>query len=420
MKSLTARVVETLKPKPGQRAERADHVVRGLSIRVTQAGVKSWALRYRNISGEQRRLTLGTFPAMSLEKARDAALRALGQIADRRDPAQERSTERRHARRARVEKAKTLADLWRHYSTNYLPSKRPSTIAYNTWLWDQRIAPTLGAQRLEDLDRPSIRAALREIGAVTPIQANRVGELLRRLFNVAVEDGVVATTPLANMGRLFVETSRDRVLDDVELTKLWRALDMAPSASAIGVSPRMRLALKLTMLTGARAGDIVGMRGEEIDVVTRTWTIPANRYKAKRAHSIPLSATAWALVTEALGQPNSASVGPLFPNARDPSATICRASLTRAMGRVCASAGIVGATAHDLRRTVATYLASERIGVAPHVVAAVLGHAAEGSAVTAIYNRHRYDSEKRNALAAWDAVLNEIVKCSQSHQFMLS
>jgi hypothetical protein len=68
MLKLTARTVETLKPQQGKRREIADHVVRGLSLRVSAAGGKSWALRYRNSDGIQRRLTLGGFPALSLKK----------------------------------------------------------------------------------------------------------------------------------------------------------------------------------------------------------------------------------------------------------------------------------------------------------------------------------------------------------------
>lgn len=79
------------------------------------------------------------------------------------------------------------------------------------------------------------------------------------------------------------------------------------------------------------------------------------------------------------------------------------------MQRVTIFAGLERATAHDLRRTVATYIASERIGMAPHIVSAVLGHAPEGQAVTAVYMRHRYDVEKRAALDAWAKLLWSIV-----------
>lgn len=409
MKALTARAVESLKPQPGKRLELADHAVRGLSLRVSAAGVKSWTLRYRNPGGQQRRLTLGGFPTLSLEKARAAGLRALGQVSDQRDPAREKSVERRSARQHWLEKPQTLADLWRLYASEHLPSKRASTAAYHSWLWSKCIGPRLGGHFLADLGRSAIRAAAREIGAGAPVQANRALALLRRLLNIAVEEEIISASPLAQVGRLFLETSRDRVLSDAELRSLWGMFDAAPLDPEIQVSARMCAALKLALLTGARAGDVVGLCAAEIDIAARTWIIPARRFKGKRAHTIPLSDAAWAIIGEAFACSPSNWAGHTFPHARDPALPMRRASLTRAMQRICAFLQLPRATVHDLRRTAATYLASERIGVAPHVVGAVLGHAAYGATVTAIYNRHNYDREKRAALAAWADLLAEIV-----------
>lgn len=87
---------------------------------------------------------------------------------------------------------------------------------------------------------------------------------------------------------------------------------------------------------------------------------------------------------------------------------MCRKSMTRAMERIRKCIGMERATPHDLRRTAATFLASERIGAAPHIVSEVLGHAAQGPASTAIYARYRYDVEKRAALSTWANLLLSI------------
>lgn len=121
----------------------------------------------------------------------------------------------------------------------------------------------------------------------------------------------------------------------------------------------MCAALRLALLTGARAGDVVGLCAAEIDIVARTWIIPAHRFKGKRAHKIPLSDAAWAIIGEAFACSPSNWAGPAFPHARDPALPMRRASLTRAMQRICAFLQLPRATVHDLRRTAATYLASE-------------------------------------------------------------
>lgn len=404
MKTLTARFVESAKPNPAKRLEFHDHVVRGLSLRISSKGVKTWALRYRTAAGEQRRLTLGGYPAVALDEARRKATKALGEVASDRDPAREKLAERRSARRARVEKPQTLADLWGLYARDQLRTKRPSTARYQNWLWGKEIGPRLGGIMIADLDRATVRAAIREIGERAPVQANRALALVRRLFNFALDEELIKATPISKLPRLYRETSRDRVLSDAELATLWRGLETAPHAKGVAVSPRMCAAIRLALLTGARAGDVAGLRVEELDFAARVWVIPASRFKSKRPHTVPLSDAAWDILKGVI--PNAPS-GFVFPHARDENAPMQRASLTNAMRAVCKHAGVHGASVHDLRRTLATYLASERIGIAPHIVGAVLGHTV--SNVTAVYNRHDYDREKRLALAAWATLLNQIV-----------
>jgi hypothetical protein len=214
MLKLTARTVETLKPQQGKRREIADHVVRGLSLRVSAAGGKSWALRYRNSDGIQRRLTLGGFPALSLNKARAAARQARGRVADAADPAREKQDQRRAGRRARREKPQTLLDLWVAFSREELPKRRPSTAAYHAWLWRKHVGPRLGDQRLADLSAAIVRPALRDVGAGAPVTANRAMTLLRRMLNFAVEEEIISVSPLAGARRLYDEASRERVLTD--------------------------------------------------------------------------------------------------------------------------------------------------------------------------------------------------------------
>lgn len=260
---------------------------------------------------------------------------------------------------------------------------------------------------MQELDRASIKSALQDIGATAPVQANRALAVLRRMLNLAIEDEFLVASPVANIGRPFPETSRDRVLSDAELHQLWRALSLTPTAP--GVSRSMCNAIKLILLTATRAGDVAGIHADEIDQAAQAWTISARRFKGKRAHSVPLSNGAVMLLEQVFGATVGNWRGYAFRHADDATEPMRRMSLSRAMQRIVAFAGLTRVTPHDLRRTAATFLASERVGVAPHILAAVLGHTAEGPAVTAIYNRHRYDLEKRAALTNWATLLQRIV-----------
>jgi integrase len=417
MAGLTARYLDSLKGQAGRRQEVADDLVRGLSLRVTEAGAKTWALRYRNEAGQQRRLTLGGYPALSLEKARKEAIKALGEVAVERDPAQEKQVNRRKARLNRAEKPQTVAELWTLYEREKLPGKRDSTADYQRWLWDSHLRRRLGANELATLDRGTVRAALKDIGEKAPTTANRALALLRHALNYAVAEEYLVASPLSQMGSLFDEKSRERVLNDPELKAFWKVLEAAPASEEIEVGERLTAGLKLVLLTLARPGDVSGLDAAEIDRAARSWTIPSARTKSGRPHVVPLSPEAWRLLAVVFGSkdPNKWT-GPAFPHRRNKVTSIDRRSLTRAMARIIAVTRLEGqkksiprATPHDLRRTGATYLASERIGVAPHIVSAVLGHASEGPAVTGVYNRHRYDTEKRAALEAWAILVTEIV-----------
>jgi integrase len=143
------------------------------------------------------------------------------------------------------------------------------------------------------------------------------------------------------------------------------------------------------------------MTRAELDLSASKWTIPGGRSKNGREHVVPLTAPA----LEVIGATLRASEGfeHLFPapgGRRGPH--LHRHSVEQAWRRVCAreEVGIVDATPHDVRRTVATRLAD--LGVQPHVVEALLNHVSGHRAgVAGVYNRASYETELRQALERW-------------------
>lgn len=408
MAKLTTRFIEGVAGEDGRPTQISDDYTRGLYLRVSAAGVKSWFFRYTRPDGSRAKLGLGRFPSVGLADARERAAKAAVGVVEGRDPARERQIARRTARKPRAEKPQTLVDLWNVYDRDVMPAKRSSTQKYQRWVWRRLVEPRIGFLRLGEIDRGTVRAALREIGATGPTTANRALGLIRHMLNVAVDDELMLASPIARMGNLYKEGSRDRILNDDELRILWRAVDDEPG-SDLQVSARLCVAIRLALVTGVRGIEIIGLHADEIDVPGRVWTIPASRFKGKRVHTVPLSPTALWLLGMAFGGPPETWEGHAFPNSRHECRHMERMSLTRAMQEIVRAAGIRRATPHDLRRTMATYMASERIAMPPHIISAVLGHASEGSAVTRVYNRHAYDKEKRAALEAWATLLIEVI-----------
>lgn len=404
---LSARTIDGLRGEHGKPREISDDTTQGLYLRVSPSGVKSWMLRYTRADGTRAKFGIGRYPAIGLADARASALKVSAQVISGDDPARERTVHRRLARKPSAERPRTLADLWALYDLEVMPTKRASTANYQRWIWRQRLAPLLGFLDLDEVDRASVRVALQKIGVSGPTTANRALGLIRHMLNVAVDRDFLAASPVSRMTAPFKECSRDRVLKAAEIRKLWAALG-APD-SKLGVSDKLGIAIKLALVTGARGIEIIGLHASELDPETRLWTIPAARFKGKRVHTVPLSPLAMRLLQRAFGAHPEQWSGFAFANTMHDDRHAERMSMTRAMQRIVEDIGIDRATPHDLRRTMATNMASERIGVAPHVITAVLGHAADGAAVTRIYNRHAYDREKRAALDAWAQLLETTI-----------
>ncbi|MBB3998629.1 tyrosine-type recombinase/integrase [Aureimonas pseudogalii] len=387
-KNLTARFVETVKVEA--RTDFWDETVRGLVLRVSPTGAKSWTVVYTSEDdGEKRRLTIGQFPAVPLEKARRKALDAVMAIADGNDPSSEK--------RARKE-AMTFADLADLYIERYAKRQKKS------WEQDDRllrvdVLPAIGSKKMAAVTKRDVLDIIEkkaEAGHLT--SANRLLAVVRKLGNWAVAEDYLAISPAAGVKPRSKPVSRDRVLAPAEIGKVWNAL---PGAAVRDIT---RDCFRLLLLTGQRSGEVSGMRRQEIDVAARTWTIPAERVKNARAHVVPLSASALAIVERRLAAIDDDRAAPLFAHTGEPMPSNALAHACRLKLQVLEDPW----TTHDLRRTVATQMAE--IGILPHIIEAVLNHVSGfKSGVAGVYNRNAYEPEKRAALDAWALRLGEIV-----------
>jgi integrase len=139
------------------------------------------------------------------------------------------------------------------------------------------------------------------------------------------------------------------------------------------------------------------MRWSEIDFEAKTWVIPSERSKNGKAHVVPLSAFALDMLAEV---PRFLDCDYVFTTTRKSPVS----GFSKALRRLSEGSQTTDWRWHDLRRTAASGMA--RLGVAPHVVEKVLNHVSGIiSGVAAVYNRHGYDNEKRDALDQWGSAL---------------
>lgn len=357
-------------------AQYPDGNIPGFGVRVTASGVRSFYLAYRH-HGKNRRLNLGRYPVTSLQKARGKAYAALSELEDGRDPG------------SHVGKSETFAGAVDAFVANHCRRhNRAGTAAETERLLKVYFLPAWKNRKVEAITKADVMVALEPVMKRGKNgSARHAFAAIRKMLNWMVEQGMLEISPCTGMKAPGKPGSRDRVLSDDELELIWKA------------TVRMGLPfgpiVQLLMLTGQRRGEVVAMTWDEIDETRGLWTIPGERTKNGKSHSVPLTASALKVLA---GVPRTASPY-VFPARGKPDQPY--AGYSKGKRELDAEADLHDWTLHDLRRTAATGMA--RLGVAPHVVERVLNHVSGTFAgVAGVYNRFRYEVEMRAALELWE------------------
>jgi integrase len=426
---LTDAGIQRYKAPPGKRVEYFDATLPGFGLRVAgptprnPEGRKSWVLFYR-FGGDQKRLTIEPpYPALGLAEARKRAGDALAILTQGRDPGAAKAEQKAETARKRD----TVAAVVEDFIKRHLEGKRRAEryITETRRNFNNHVLPRWGDRDIASITRRDVIDLLDAIvdqgskfktpdGKVKhvaggPIAANRVLAAVRAMLNWALRRGIIETTPAALVERPGEETQRERTLTADEL----RAI--LPAAKGLGcpTGPYFQMVL----LTGQRRREVARMAWADIDLIERTWTIPAAETKAARGHVVPLSAAAVELL-ESLprittrGEAGRIVASPWIFTTKGAaplcSYTAAKRRLDAAVAKSRAAAGAEPLPAwgiHDLRRTAATEMT--RLGVTRFVVGRVLNHA--DRSVTGIYDRHTYLPEKRHALDVWARYLDGLM-----------
>jgi integrase len=397
-------------PNPDKRRELADGKVTGLYLVLQQSGARSWAVRYRS-AGKPAKLTLGPYPTIGLGEARRRAREELGKIAGGEDPASTKRTAREAVKAAAAAESDRVSAVAAEFVKRAVTKRTGNKRISDSWAAERErllrveVLPKIGSKRIGDVTKADILGLLEGmVDRGSAVNANRLLAVLRRMFNWCISRGLVDKSPCDKLTPPAPETSRDRVLSDEEIRLAWAAFDR------VGY-PFGRMA-QLLLLTGARLNEIASGRWSEIDIDAKTWTIAKERSKNGVAHEIPLSDTAIGILKSVprIGERKDGFV--FTTTGSTPVSGFSRAKITidRAMieARGADAGAIPGWTFHDMRRSAASGMAG--IGIAPHVVEAVLNHRSGTiKGVAAVYNRYSYNVEKRQALEAWSRRLDVIV-----------
>jgi integrase len=370
----TTKSVEAIAPS-AVRQEIPDSHMPGLYLVVQPSGARSWAVRYRH-HNKSRKMTIGSYPVFNLAQAREAAGKALRTLAEGRDPGRERQE-------ARADTVEAIAAQFiERYSKRH---NRPRTVATNETLLRQHVLPHWRGRTIRDIRRRDVVDLVDGIARKYPVAANRVLFCVSKMFNWALSCDIIEASPAAGVPAPSPEHARERVLGDDEIHRVWHG------AVALGF-PYGPIA-QLLLLTGQRRDEIVMMKWAEVDMDLRLWTLPAERVKNARTHTVPLSDAAMAVLNAV---PHVGDYVFASPDGKRPGHGRGKERLDRLAGN------ITPWRFHDLRRTVASGLA--RLGVSLPVIEKILNHTSGSFAgVVGVYQRHDFADEKRKALEAWAA-----------------
>lgn len=373
----------------------------GLTFTLSKKGTAAWVFRF-SCGGKQRELTLGTYPTISIKRARELATEARAKVQQGIDVAKAKQDAITALTAAGT--VKELCD--EYYNRNVVGRvKRPDLIREKM---DRDIIRALGRMRIVDVKPMDIDRMIRGIverGA--PIMANRVLTITKAVFDFAVRRHWTDQNPAAAFKREDAggrETGRQRVLSDAELGSLFQAL------GAMAEKGRLcDLIVRLLLVTAVRKSELIEAPWAEFDLDGGVWTVAAGRIKTEKAtrrdFQIPLPAVAVEWLREIRRMaPHSEYV---FPAKRiGKNQTMAPEPVNWAVAAAGKTAGVDHFTLHDLRRTARTQLAA--LGVAPHVAERCLNHKLPG--INDIYDQHDYLTERRAALDLWAAKLDKLIK----------
>jgi integrase len=362
---LTDMTVRTLKPPLKGQVDHWDQTLPGFGCRVSQGGAKAFLLKHDN-----RRITIGKYPIVSLGDAREAAKRLLAEFTlGRLRPQSLRYQEAVQlflADKAKSARPRTVADYTRHLSKHF-PFKG-------------QLAEVTHAQVAQRLDR------LKE----TPAEHNHARTVVMIFFNWCKERRYLTDNPAVGI-TAFARERRSRILSGDELKRIWNACQ-----AETDLSRQFRTIVQLLILLGQRETETAALHRDWID--RDAITFPSSITKNKNQHTLPIGTRARAL----LAREKEASL--LFPAKNKPDKPFC--GWGKAKARLDELSGVTGWTLHDIRRTFRSGLGA--LGVAPHIAERMVNHISARTDMERTYDLYKYLPEMRAAIELWESKLDSL------------
>lgn len=366
------------KPEAGQRAVYLDAKTTGLQLRVTATGSKTFSVYRRVKGGRPERVTLGSFPAMTIEQARKLAARVNAEIEDGSSPAKVKRAYRDEP---------TFADVFVRFLTE--KRKRDGQPLSERTKRDYQDSvrlhlSKLQALKLSQIGRDDVRRAHAAITKISPASANRAVALISSVFNYAIDELAIyaGPNPAAKIKKNY-EAPRERFAQADEMPRLFAAMADDPMGDFF----------LLSLLTGARRANVQAMRKSEINLSEGVWRIPMT--KNGTPQNVTLSPEAGSVISRRMERTETDYI---FPGSGKTGHLV---EPKKAWARILKNAGLENLRIHDLRRTLGSWQAKS--GASLTVIGKSLNHKTHQA--TSIYARLDLDPVRQSVNTATSAMM---------------
>jgi integrase len=368
---------------------------RGLYLEVAPSGGKWWRLKFR-FGGKEKRISLGTYPDVSLKKARERRDHYRSLVADGVDPLDTRKAEK--LANSGQDTFEFVAREW--HSKNQRNWSKEHTARILTRL-TKNIFPWLGARNIKDITAPDLLNVLRRMESRGAIDtAHRALQESSQIFRYAIVTGKCERDPAADLKGAIVPVRRKHHASITEPKKIGELLRAINDYSGSFVT---LCALKLAPLLFVRPGELRQAEWSEFDFTNSMWRIPASKMKMKIVHFVPLSEQAIKILHELF--PLTGDDKYLFPSVRTKTRPMSDNTLNGALRRLGFTKDEM--TAHGFRSMASTLLNEQ--GWNKDAIERQLAHS-ERDGVRAAYNYAEYLPERVEMMQAWADYLDKLAR----------
>ncbi len=358
----------------------------GLYLEVMPNGSKLWRLKYR-FAGKENRMSLGAYPTVPLQKARQRRDEARQQISNGEDPGEQKKA----VREAQKQDCLTFEVLAREWYAYNAPRWAESTRYKANLYLENDIIPVIGDRPVASITRPDLVELVRKVEKRGTLNAaGKIRQWLHQIFRYCLARGAVESNPATDLDVVAAPAKAARHHPHVPLTELPTLLERLDGGR---IHFMTRCAIRLLTLTAVRPGELRSAPWSEFDLEKATWTIPKERMKARRAHVVPLPTQAIEILLalkEITGQ-----YPLLFPGQQNSERPMSENTINKAL-RVIGYEGLQ--TGHGFRHLLSTELNGQ--GYNRDWIERQLAHG-DSDEIRDTYNHATYLEQRRSMMQAW-------------------